>query len=455
MTARDIMRNHWPAITITVTAAVIVCAAIVMLRGMPPRTIVMATGPDGGAYYELGKRYQAELAGANVEVRLVQTAGSVENLSLLRDPRSGVNVALMQGGIVSAGDSSQLKSLGTVFYEPLWWFRRRDILKVGVEGIRGFKVSIGPEGSGTRALVLDVLKRNGLDQQVAELLDLTPRASAEKLMAGEIDVMFFMASWDAPLVQELLADERVALSGYSRANAYAALYPFLKKVVMPRGVKSLGKDQPPADVNLIAAKASLIVRRDLHPAIQYLLLDAAVQIHSGQSIFHHASEFPAPEAVGIPLSNETLRFYKSGPPFLHNYLPFWVAVLVGELIILLIPIVGVLYPMVKFLPRLYDWLMRSKILRMYGELRFLEDEMADARGVGRDEHGIIARLDRIEDQANHLKLPVAYASMLYDLRNHIDLVRERLKKSPLEEIGRQIDERAARRIVPMGPTSRL
>jgi hypothetical protein len=184
-------------------------------------------------------------------------------------------------------------------------------------------------------------------------------------------------------------------------------------------------------VNLIAAKASLIVRRDLHPAIQYLLLDVAVQIHSGQSIFHHANEFPAPEAVGIPLSNETLRFYKSGPPFLHNYLPFWVAVLVGKLIILLIPIVGVLYPMVKFLPRLYDWLMRSKILRMYGELRFLEDEMADARGVGRDEHGIIARLDRIEDQANHLKLPVAYASMLYDLRNHIDLVREGLKKSLL------------------------
>jgi TRAP-type uncharacterized transport system substrate-binding protein len=200
MTARDIIRNHWPAITITLTAAVIACAAIVMLRDMPPLRIVMATGPDGGAYYELRKRYQAELASSNVKVQLVQTAGSAENLTLLRDPRSGVNVALMQGGIASAGDSSQLESLGTVFYEPLWWFRRRDILKVGVEGIRGFKVSIGPEGSGTRALALELLKRNGLDKQVGELLDLTPRASAEKLMAGEIDVMFFMASWDAPLV---------------------------------------------------------------------------------------------------------------------------------------------------------------------------------------------------------------------------------------------------------------
>jgi TRAP transporter TAXI family solute receptor len=426
MAARDIMQNHWPVVTITVTAAVIVCAAIVMLRDMPPQTIVMATGPDGGAYYELGKRYQAALADASVKVQLVETAGSVENRALLRDPHSGVNVALMQGGIVSAGDSSQLESLGTVFYEPLWWFRRRDILKVGVEGIRGFKVSIGPEGSGTRALALELLRRNGLDQQVAQLLDLTPLASAEKLMAGEIDVMFFMASWDAPVVQQLLEDERVGLSGYPRADAYAALYPFLKKVVVPRGVKSLAKDQPPADVNLIAAKASLVVRRDLHPAIQYLLLDAAAQIHSGQSIFHHAGEFPSSEAADIPLSNEALRFYRSGPPFLHNYLPFWVAVLVGKLIILLIPILGVLYPMVKFLPGLYDWLMRSKILRMYGELRFLEDGIA-----GCNEKEIGARLDRLEDQVNHLKLPVAYASMLYALRHHIDLVRDSLKKSSL------------------------
>src|SRR5216683_4126598 len=124
MAARDFLRNNWPAITITMTAVAIACAAIVMLRGMPPRTIVMATGPEGGAYNEFGKRYRAELASANVEVRLVSTAGSVENLALLRDPHSGVSVALIQGGTITARDSSELESLGTVFYEPLWWFHK-------------------------------------------------------------------------------------------------------------------------------------------------------------------------------------------------------------------------------------------------------------------------------------------------------------------------------------------
>src|SRR5262245_25150773 len=179
---------------------------------------------------------------------------------------------------------------------------------------------------------------------------------------------------------------------------------------------------------LIATKASLVVRSDLHPAIQYLLLNAAREIHSGPSIFNHANEFPAAEAVDIPLSSEALRFYKSGLPFLHDYFPFWMAALIGKLIILLIPILGVLYPMMRLLPRVYDWAMRSKVLRMYGELRLLEDEMASAHTTGRDTREMVARLDRLEEQANRLRMPVAYASMLYMLRNHIDLVREGLKR---------------------------
>src|SRR5262249_37085904 len=149
---------------------------------------------------------------------------------------------------------------------------------------------------------------------------------------------------------------------------------------------------------------------------------------SRQSIFHRANEFPAAEADDIPLSDEAVRFYKSGPPFLHDYFPFWMAALLGKLIILLIPILGVLYPMMRFLPALYDWAMRSKALRMYGELRLLEDEIANARGSGRDMREVITRLNRLEEQANHLRVPVAYASMLYMLRNHIDLVREGVRK---------------------------
>ena len=426
MSARHFLENHWPSITIAVTAAAIACAFLLMLRSMPPHMIVMATGREGDASYEIGERYRAALSHDNVQVQLVPTAGSVENLSMLRDPHSGTNVALIEGGIHR--DTTGVESLGTVFYEPLWWFHRREILGEEANNLRGQRVSIGPEGSGTRALSLQLLKRTGIERQVGELLGLEPPEAGRKLLAGEIDMAFMMTPWGSSVVQQLLADDRVTLSGFPHADALIALYPFLNKVVVPRGVTDIVRDRPSNDVVLIATKASLVVRKDLHPAIQYLLLDAAAKIHSGPSIFNHANAFPAAEAIDIPLSDEALRFYKSGPPFLHDYFPFWMAALIGKLIILLIPILGVLYPMVRFLPRLYDWRMRSKVLRMYGELRFLEDELASARGTGRDTTEMAARLDRLEEQANHLRIPVAYASMLYELRNHIDLVSEDLKK---------------------------
>jgi TRAP-type uncharacterized transport system substrate-binding protein len=428
MPARDFLRHNWPAVTIVLTAAAIFLLALLMLSNMPPHRIVMATGPEGDAYHEIGERYRAALARANIEVQLRPSAGSVENRALLRDPGSGVSVALIEGGIGTGGESSDVESLGTIFYEPLWWFRRREIEGVGADILRGRKVSIGAEGSGTRALSALLTKLAGAEGQFREVLALGPRAAADRLLAGDIDVAFIMTSWESPVARQLLADEGIALTGFPHADAIVAIYPFLTKVVVPRGVVDLAKEQPPSDVTLIATKASLVVRRDLHPAIQYLLLNAAAKIHSGPSIFNRPNQFPAAEADDIPLSDEALRFYKSGMPFLNDYFPFWMAALIGKMIILLIPILGVLYPMMRFLPRLYDWMMRSKILRMYGELRLLEGEMAKAGTGGHHTSEMIARLDRLEDEANQATVPVTYASMLYSLRDHIDLVREALKK---------------------------
>ena len=433
MALRDFLRNNWPVVAIAVTVVAIVIAAIVILRSMPPRMIVMATGSEGGTFHDVGERYRAALASAGVEVRLVPTAGSAENLALLLDPHSGVSVGLIQGGTIGAGAASnKLESLGTVFYEPLWLFHKRELRnKEGLVDLRGRRISVGPVGSGTRELSLELLKRNGINGQNSELLALTTKESEEKLLAGEIDALGTVNAWEAPIVQKLITDEHIELYSFAaRADAYVALYPFLNKVVVPRGVGDLAKDLPPTDVILFAPKVSLVVRKDLHPAIQYLLLDAAAQMHSRPGIFQHANQFPAAEGIDIPLSGEALQFYKSGRPFLHNYLPFWVAELFGTLILLLIPILGVLYPLIRSLPPGYSWLMRSKIARIYGELRFLEDKIMEARRTGGDTSAMVAQLDHLEEQANHLRIPVTYASMLYQLRDHIEVVRERLQKQP-------------------------
>src|SRR5262249_18235621 len=159
MPIRAFLQHHWPAITITVTAAAIGYAALVMLGNMPPHRIVMAAGPEGSAYYEDGKRYRAALAKAGVEVQLVSTAGSVETVSLLRDPHSGVSVGMIQGGVVGAANTAGLESLGTVAYEPLWWFHRPANPGVGADGLRGPQVVIRAAGSGGRGPGLGLIKR--------------------------------------------------------------------------------------------------------------------------------------------------------------------------------------------------------------------------------------------------------------------------------------------------------
>ena len=233
MSVRHFLENHWPSVTIAMTAAAIACAFLLMLRSMPPHLIVMATGREGDAYYEIGERYRAALSHDNVQVQLVPTAGSVENLAMLQGPHSSADVALIQGGILTVADT--VESLGTVFYEPLWWFHKREIRGEEADRLRGKRISIGPEGSGTRALALQLLKRTGVDTQVGELLALEPREAGAKLLAGEIDMAFMMTSWESSVVQQLLADDRVTLSTFLHADAFIALYPFLNKVVVPRG----------------------------------------------------------------------------------------------------------------------------------------------------------------------------------------------------------------------------
>lgn len=425
MGIRQFVRGHWAVLAIAVVVATVTSVVFLVLQTMPPRSIAMATGPEGGAYDVIGKRYQAILARAGVQLRLVPTSGALQNLALLRDPHSGVSVALLQGGITSEADASEIESLGTVFYEPLWLFRRSELRSQGLEGLRGRKISIGAEGGASRALSLELLKRSGIDGNSVELLGYSPQDAKDKLLAGEIDAALMVISWESPVVRQLLADERVELESFADTDAYAALYPFLNKVVVPAGVGDITKHRPSSNITLLAPKASLVVRSDTHSAIQYLLLNTARQVHSVASIFRRAGEFPAAEALDVPLSDEAAQFYKAGRPFLQNYLPFWMASLVARLLVLLIPIVGVIYPLLRFVPTIYGWSMRRKTSRFHEELRFLEDEL-EAGPAAQDAASALARLDRLEQQANHLRLPTAYASMQYMLRHHIAVVRERL-----------------------------
>lgn len=397
-----------------------------ILSPTPPRSLTIATGPQGSAYAVVAQRYREILARTGVDLRLRPTAGSVENLALLRDPRSGVSAAFLQGGLAVAADAPELVSLGTLFYEPVWLFRRATGRPTGADTLCGKRLAIGQDGSGTRLLALRLLGFAGIDERNAVLLPLGPQDAADALVTGSIDAAVIVASWHAPSVQRLLAAPGIEVISFARADAQVARNPFLSKLVLPAGVVDLVRNIPPADVVLLAPKASLVVCGDLHPALQYLLLDAASAVHAPPDVFNHAGEFPAAEAIDVPLAENARQYYKSGRPFLQRYLPFWLASLAGRLIFVLVPLFGVVLPLLRWLPGLFGWNVRRKIYRLYVDLKRIDLE-AEALPAGADTSALAARLDALEQRAGHLRFPRFYASTAYTFRHHVRLVRERLE----------------------------
>jgi TRAP-type uncharacterized transport system substrate-binding protein len=427
------LRGVWLLATVValVAAAVLLWLAVGLLRPFPPRRVVMATGAAGSDYSEVAGRYRTILAHSGITLDLVPTAGAMENLARLQDPRSGVDAAFLQGGTTSVAESPGLVSLGTIFYEPLWVFVPKNFKGNSIDSLRGRRISIGSEGSGGRALSMRLLDKIGVSPQFATLLSFSPEEAAAKLLKGEIDAAAMMESWDSPVVKQLLTAKEVRVANFPHSDAYVEVFPFLNKLILPAGSGDIRTNCPPEDAILLAPKASLVVRRDLHPAIQYLLLQAAAQVHSGPGIFRKAGQFPAPEAIDLPLSDEAVLFFQGGRPFFQRHLPFWLAVFLERILVLLIPIVGILYPLITLatiVPSLRDWKIRRKIVMLYGELRFLEAEMEKGDGAG--EAGEMAgRLVELEEQSNRLNVPASFAGEVYTLKHHISLVKAKVKGS--------------------------
>jgi TRAP-type uncharacterized transport system substrate-binding protein len=409
---------------IVVTFAVIV-GALVFTEPMPPRTVVMATGTEGTAYYDIGQHYRSIFARHGVILKVLATNGSVDNIERLNDPHSGVSAALVQSGTTNEKESPELVSLGTLFYEPLWLFSRTPP-REGQKVLRpGMHVSLGTPGSGTYKLTHDLTDALGIDLSTMTQSGLGENAAGEVLMQGKLDVVAMSMSWNASIIQKLLKEPDITLIGWPRADALVALRPFLSKRILPRGVGDLRNDLPPQDITLIATRASLIVRDDLHPALQHLLLEAASEIHGGPGVFNKSGEFPTAEPIDLPLSEIAREYYRNGIPFLQRYLPFWLAALASRAIVLLIPIVGVIYPLFRLLPALYGWSMRRRIFLLYGELKFLEAEFEANTGGG--PAVLMEELDHLEARANQMRVPMAFAHLLYTLKHHIGLVRDRIR----------------------------
>jgi TRAP-type uncharacterized transport system substrate-binding protein len=387
----------------------------------------MSTGFDRGTYANFGERYKKILAREKVHLELLSSSGSVENLKRLGDISLRVDAGFVQDGSSSPSEAKNLVSLGAICYSPLWVFYRSPETFDDLSRLKGKKIAIGPEGSGARKFSLDLLKASGAADPPTSLLDLSSAAANKSLLEGTVDAVMIIGTEDNALVRELLYAAEIKLMSFKHAEAYARLFPALAHIILPEGILNLSENVPRQDIHLVATTTSLIVRRSLHPALHYLLLDAAMEIHSSAGWLNKRGEFPSPRALDFPSSTFAERFYKKGRPFLLDYLPFWVAVLIDRLILIVVPVAIVLIPLSRGIPWLYSWRNRRKFYRWFGELKNLEVEVAKKL----DPEKLLeyqGRLDQIEDSINRIRVPLILFGEVNRLKEHVDFVRGKLSR---------------------------
>src|SRR5262247_580263 len=370
-TARNQSMQMWPRfwkpLVIVIPSMAIVLAALYMtyrlIDPIPPRHFVIAAGMAGSGYDNFARQYARILARDGVELEVHNAAGAVEDLNLLRDGAFEVQAALTALGFTRSGDEDTLYSLGGVFDAPIFIFYRNAEPITQFAQFRGKRLSIGTPGTALRALIFQVLAATDAVDASTQLLDLDSAEAINALIAGEIDVAMFASQLDTSFLQRALGAPGLRLMNVVQAEAIAKTVPGLKHLVLSRGIISLTRDIPNSDVDLLASRNSLLVRKDLHPALQYLLLEAMREVHWAPGPFNRLGEFPAEQPNDLALSPTAEAFYRSGPTLWQRYTSFWLTSLLNRIAFFVIPVVAALIPVIGFALTFHRWLHIRRIDR--------------------------------------------------------------------------------------------
>ena len=394
----------------------------------PPKSIEMATGFPTGLYYHFGERLKSEIAKEGVDLNVRSTGGTLDNLALLNDPNSGVDFAMVQGGVANVAEYPNLVSIAGMFYEPIWvWYREGAFKNDGgqlkiLSQLKGKRVSIGNDGSGTLALTQSLLRTSGITDKEIGAQKLKPDEAILRLNNGELDAVFIVAAAEAPVLKKFYSIPGIRLMDFDQADAYTRNLTYLSKVTVPRGLLSIEHAQPRQDIQVMAATATLVAHDNVSPAMVSLLLSASYDILKSYSRLQKVGEFPSGSGLDFPLHADAEIYLKDGPSFLHRHLPFWTAVWAGRFVKIVIPLLVILIPLFTYIPTTKNFLLRLKLAQVYEELKVIEK---NAQNPALKEKNFKDLVD-IERRVGNIKVSMLDAKELYDLKGHVGEVRHRL-----------------------------
>jgi TRAP-type uncharacterized transport system substrate-binding protein len=415
----------------TLCVAIAIWVALAIFFPAPPRKIAIAGSFGGGHFESLALRYKDILARAGVRVDVRTTDGAVENLQLLNDPRSGIQIAFMQGGIANGERAPDLFSLGRIDYQVFWLFYAARENFSDLTQLKGKRIALGPVGSGTRIVCERILNAGGVTSENTVLLNLTPQTAVDALNEGAVDALFLNFAPDSPILKTLLNSSQYRLLSVTDAEALTRIFPYLVRLALPRGVIDYERKIPAADVILVATTNVVLVRKELHPAIIDLLAQTMQEVHGAPGIFQRSDEFPSQIDPEYPIAEEARDFYKNGPSFLNRYLPFWFTNYAKRAIAVLLTAVAIVLPLFSYAPRISKWFVEYRLRALYRRLRTIEGSLQKSL-IGPDILALQDQVESLDREIASLGVPMRHSDLYFAIKSHLNLVRNRIGMRRIE-----------------------
>lgn len=435
MTSANLYRHRWLLIRLPIVLAALALAALAWwwLYPMPQATLTISTGQADGAYQRHAQQYVDAFARRGIVLKVLESEGSTTNLERLQATPPRADLALVQGGFgwssapgtAAAREGWTVQTLGCVDIEVLWLFSQDRPLTSLLELV-GKRVAAGPEGSGHRAMLKRLLKQLHLTPDQIALSDLSGLAARDALAQHRVDAVFMVASPSAPGVAALLSSPGIHLASLRRTTAISERNNYLDPRLLPED--AMGPHQPPQDISVLTTPTHLLVRQGLDPALKRIATAVAVEVHGSATPFLLAGEFPYLRFSDFPSAPEARQVLSQGLEGLEAVLPFWWAQLLQRLLVIGVPLLLLSLLLSRLVPAWVRWRLENRVTRWYGELRFIENDLA-ANAVnlgGMDLSRIHARLNAMEIAIVGEGLPPELAQRCYTLRQHVHFVRRRI-----------------------------
>ena len=423
-----ILLNSKPRYLWYLVIGVLVATVLVIYFTIPklPDTLKIAAGQPGSYFYETAEIYKKYLAKQGVELEIIQTKGAADSLALLNDNK--VDLAFAHGGLTTKKESPDLVSLGSISYEPLWVFQRKNTkILTDISQLKGMKVATGEKGTGVEVIASKIFKAEGVNEGNTTILYMDIKEAAERLIQGNIDAAVFMDPPENEIIREFFSSSVINEVSLQDSEALRRRFRYLHVIKIPPSGIDLALEQPHSELLTIAPTAYVAINKKLDAALQYLLLSIIDEVHHDPTLISDENEFPSDKDVDLPLSQDADIYYTKGKPFLQQYLPFQVASLLERLIKVLLPLLLVGAPIFAYAPAVYNWHFRQKLQKRYKSLIEIEEQLANNRS-NKSVTEFELMLFDVEKKLNDEKIPSSFTNQVFILREHIELVQRKIQR---------------------------